>query len=125
MQLFVVDGKDFTNHITVPSYKVNKDDIYVEWEDAAYGKHKEVVRTKVKGNFKLLYDDIEELDDFFDTIEALKSESDDGSIEATLYLNKLHTVETVNVFIEYSPANEKPFFQKQKVSGFEVSVEER
>ena len=125
MQLFVVDGKDFTHHITVPSYKVNKNQAYEEWTDSNYVTHREITRTKVSGNFKLLYDEIVELDEFFDTIEALKAASDDGSIEVTVYLNNLHTTETVHVFVSYSPSNEKPFFQKQKVSGFEVTIEER
>lgn len=125
MQLFVVNNKDFTHHITVPSYKVNKNQSYEEWTDSNYVTHREITRTKVSGNFKLLYDEIVELDEFFDTIEALKVASDDGSIEATVYLNNLHTTETVHVFVSYSPSNEKPFFQKQKVSGFEVTIEER
>lgn len=125
MQLFVVNNKDFTHHITVPSYKVNKNQSYEEWTDSNYVTHREITRTKVSGNFKLLYDEIVELDEFFDTIEALKAASDDGSIEATVYLNNLHTTETVHVFVSYSPSNEKPFFQKQKVSGFEVTIEER
>ena len=125
MQLFVVNNKDFTHHITVPSYKVNKNQTYEEWTDSNYVTHREITRTKVSGNFKLLYDEIVELDEFFDTIEALKAASDDGSIEATVYLNNLHTTETVHVFVSYSPSNEKPFFQRQKVSGFEVTIEER
>ena len=125
MQLFVVDEKDFTHHITVPSYKVNDDEVYEKWTDANYSDHREITRHKVSGSFKVLYDVIEELDDFFDTIEDLKAESDDGSIEMTVYLNNKHTTKTITGFISYTPANEKPFFQREKVSGFEVKIEER
>lgn len=125
MELFVVDNKDFTHHITVPSYKVNEDSEYEEWKDANYKKHREITRGKVSGSFKLLYDVVEELDEFFDTINALKEESDDGSIEMTVYLNNKHTTKTVNAFIKYTPSNEKPFFQREKVSGFDVTIEER
>lgn len=125
MQLFVVDGKDFTHHITVPSYKVNEEQEYEKWTDADYKQHREITRKKISGSFKVLYDVIEELDDFFDTIENLKTESDDGSIEMSVYINNLHMVKVITGFISYTPANEKPFFQKEKVSGFEVKIEER
>ena len=125
MQLFVVGGKDFTNHITVPSYKVNKEPVTETWTDANYVDHSEVIRTRISGNFKLLYDDVSELDEFFDTIEAAKAASDDGTVTATLYLNNKHTVETAVVKVSYSPANEKPNFGREKLSGFEVTIKER
>ena len=125
MQLFVVNNKDFTPHITVPSYKVNDEEVYEEWQDANYKTHREITRKQVNGSFKVLYDVVEELDDFFDTIETLKAASDDGSIEMTVYLNNLHTTKTITAFVKYTPSNEKPFFQREKVSGFDVTIKER
>ena len=126
MQLFVVGGKDFTNHITVPSYKINKEPVYETWTDANYVDHQEVTRTRISGSFKLLYDDVSELDEFFDTIDAAKAASDDGNtVTATLYLNNKHTTETAAVRVNYTPANEKPNFGVEKVSGFEVTIKER
>lgn len=125
MQLFVVANKDFTRHIKVPSYKVNDDDVYEEWEDSNYNTRREVTRTRVSGDFTLLYDDIYELDDFFDTINTLKANSDSGAIEMTVYCNNTHSVKTVTAFIKYEPANEKPLFSREKVSGFSVTIKEQ
>lgn len=125
MQLFVVDNKDFTMHIKVPSYKVNDEDIYEEWEDSDYNTHRDITRTRVSGDFTLLYDDVDELDDFFDTINTLKESSDNGAIEMTVYCNNTHSVKTITAFIKYEPANEKPFFGKEKVSGFSVTIKEQ
>lgn len=125
MNLVEIGGKNFTQHIKVPSYKVNRAEEYEEWKDANYRKHREIVRTKVSGNFTMLYDVIAELDEFFDTIETLKAASDTGAIEMTVYLNNLHTVDTITAFIKYTPANERPLLGKEKVSGFDVTIEEQ
>ena len=125
MQLFVVNGLDFTQHIKVPSYKVNRNEVYEEWEDSNYLKHREITRNRVSGSFTVLYDDVAELDTFFDTINNLKASSTTGAIEMTVYLNNYHTVATINAFIKYTPSNEKPIFGVEKISGFEVSIEEQ
>lgn len=124
MNLFVVSNKDFTQHIKVPSYKVNRSEDYEEWKDVNKVRHREITRTKVSGSFTLIYDDVTELDDFFDTIEAAKALHPSGAVEMTVYLNNLHTVDTITATIKYTPANERPYFGREKVSGFEVSIEE-
>ena len=125
MNLVVIDGKDYTQHVKVPSYKINKTYSYKEWEDGNYKKHREITRTKVSGSFTLIYDEISDLDDFFDTVESLQAASDTGAIQMTLYLNNLHTVETVTAFIKYTPANERPLMYVGDLSSFEVTIEEQ
>lgn len=125
MELFVVNNLDFTQHIKVPSYKVNREDVYEEWEDSNYSTHREVTRKRVSGSFTLIYDDITELDTFFDTIEVEKTVSGDGSVPMTVYLNKQHETADIIAFINYTPANEKPIFGVEKVNGFEVTIKEK
>lgn len=124
MNLLVISGKDFTHHIKVPSYKVNKNEVAEEWKDANSVRHREIKRHKVSGSFTLLYDDIAELDDFFDTVEAAKLLNASAAVEMTVYLNNKHTTETITATVKYTPANEKPYFGREKLSGFEVSIEE-
>lgn len=124
MDLFVVGNKNFTQHIKMSSYKVNRVDDYEEWKDVDKKRHREVTRTKVSGSFILLYDDIAELDDFFDTIEAARASHPSKALEMTVYLNNFHTTATITATIKYTPANERPYFGRQKTSGFEVSIEE-
>ena len=125
MNLLVINGTNFTQHIKVPSYKVNKTYSYKEWEDGNHVKHREVTRTKVSGNFTLLYDDISDLDGFFDTVETLQAASSTNAIEMTVYLNNLHTVETITAFIKYTPSNDRPTIFGGGLSSFEVTIEER
>lgn len=127
MQLVVIDDLDLTSNITVPSYKVNKEQQYDEWTDGNYRKHREITRTKISGSFKLYFETVAQQDEFYDAIETMKASSDDGSVEMDLYLNNLHTVETgVHCFVKYTPANENPRINGDgKISGFEVQIEER
>lgn len=125
MNLFVMDGKDFTHHIKVPSYKVNKEPQYLEWEDGNYSTRREVTRYRVSGTFTMLYDDISELDDFFDTLETLIAASATGAIPITVYLNKLHTVETINAFVTCTPSNDRPLIYRGDLSSFEVTIKEQ
>ena len=125
MNLFVIGNEDFTHHIKVPSYKVNKDPVYKEWTNLNDVKRRDISRYKISGSFTLIYDDITELDHFFDTINTAKELSSDDSVEMTVYVNNIHTTATITAFIKYTPANEKPLFGREAVSGFEVTIEEK
>lgn len=125
MDLLVIGGTSFTHHIKVPSYKVNRTEVFKEWENLNKTKRRDFERYKVSGSFTLIYDDPSELDAFFDTVENLKTQTSDSSIPMTVYLNNLHTTATITGYIKYTPANEKPYFGREKISGFEVTIEEK
>lgn len=125
MNLLEINGTNYTQHIKVPSYKVNKVAKTLEWEDANYKKHKEITRYKVEGSFTLLFDDISDLDSFFDTVETLMAGSPSGAIPMTLYLNDRHTTETVTAFISFTSANERPLIWRGDFSTIDVTVEEQ
>ena len=125
MNLVVIGGKNFTQHIKVPSYKVNKAAQWNEWEDGNYKKHRDLKRTKISGSFTLLYDDISELDDFFDTVETIQAAHPNGVVPIYLYLNNLHTVELANCFVKYTPDNSRPHIRVGGLAEVEVTVEEQ
>lgn len=125
MDLLVIGGINFTQHIKVPSYKVNKTEVFKEWENLNHVKRKDFERYKVMGSFTLLYDNETELNQFLDTVKNLKAQSRDSSIPITVYLNDQHTTATITAYVKYTLANEKPYFGRSKVSGFEVSIEEK
>ena len=125
MQLLVIAGHDLTQHIKVPSWNVNCDDVYEEWTDANYVKHREVTRTRVSGSFTLLYDDNNQLDQFFDIIQAQKALDTSKAVKMTVYMNNLCTTKEIDAFVKFTAANERPYFGREKVSGFSVSIEEK
>ena len=123
MQLFEVNGVDLTKHITVPSYVMNRKDVYKEWEDADHITHRNIFRSRIEGKFTLKF---REKDVYYNFLELIKNnKTAEGYIPVLLYVNNLHEVVSANVFLEFSPANTVPLFKRGTYSGFEVKVVER
>lgn len=123
MELFKIGGKDFTRHIVAPSYTVNQQDVYTEWEDANFVKHHVVTRKRISGNFTMLFVDKNEFFTFLDTLQNTKNV--EGYNPAIMYVNNLHIVKNADFYISISPANTLPFFGVKQYDGFDVTIEER
>lgn len=126
MELFTIDGTDFTQFITAPSYKVSRQDVYDEWEDGNRKKHKYIVRSQIKGTFTMKFNDPAEFDKFCKAVEEHKVTSGEysGSVLASFYLVKQNIVSTSYVFIDFDPADTKPFMGTKDFEGFDVTIEE-
>ena len=72
------------------------------------------------------FDDPEEFDKFCQIVEANKVTSGEysGSVLASLYLVRQNAVETAYVYIDFDPADTKPFMGVKTTEGFDVSIEE-
>lgn len=123
MELFIVNNVDYTNHIVVPSYKVQSEPVFKTWEDATYTNHSDLVRWRVKGSFKVYFDDISELDTFLNNLE--NSRGIDNYCEATCYDNYKREKKTSRYLISISLVNDKVYYGNKKHDGYEVKVEEQ
>ena len=134
MQLFSIttrDGNetvnvDFTSNITVPSYKVNNFDEGDEWVDGNKKKHKNVIRTRVKGNFTLKFLDPQSFNNFFAILNENKVPSGDnaGAVLVSAYVQNENTVKSFYAFISADPADTLPLMADQNYEGFTVQIEE-
>lgn len=122
MELFNIAGKDLTRNITVPSYTINQNDVYKQWEDANHIVHRDITRTKIEGKFTMRFSDKDSYYDFLQLVENNKNKG--GYITATLYVNNKNMTVTANVFLVFTPANTVPLFRNGTYSGFEVKVME-
>lgn len=123
MELFMIGEDDFTNFITVPSYKVNYGPVYNTWTDANYKQHRDILRYKVQGSFKLLFDTEEDLNRFLDDVYNFEDITT-GTVPIKVYVNNLSNQQEIDAFISFAMANEKPYFGVKQHDGFEVKVEE-
>lgn len=121
--LFKIGDNDYTQFITVPSYKVNREKEEVEWVDVTKTKHKEIVRTRVVGDFSMWFDDIDDLYRFLDDIE--NNTTTGNFIHAFVYEQKRRELVESDFFINFTLVNDKPFFKVKSHSPFTVSIEER
>lgn len=52
--LAIIGSTDITKHIVADSYNIDAADVYEEWLDGNYRKHREVVRSRVSGSFSVI-----------------------------------------------------------------------
>lgn len=124
MELFMIGDNDYTQYITVPSYKVNYAPVYNTWTDANYITHRDTLRYKVSGSFKMLFNTEEELNQFLDDIYN-NEDASGGYIPIKVYVNNLSNQQDIDAYISFTLANDKPYYGVKEHEGFEVKVEER
>ena len=124
MELFMIGDNDYTQYITVPSYKVNYVPVYNTWTDANYTTHRDILRYKVSGSFKMLFNTEEELNQFLDDIYN-NEDASGGYIPIKVYVNNLSNQQDIDAYVSFTLANDKPYYGIKEHEGFEVKVEER
>lgn len=122
MELFILNGVDYTNHITVPSYNVQREPVTKTWEDATYHMHTDLIRWRLKGSFTIYFDSVSELDEFIDTLNGLRGP--DNYIEATLYDNDERKQIQSKFIFKIGLPNNKPYYGRKKHDGYNIQVEE-
>lgn len=125
MKLFVLNDVDYTQHILMPTYKVQEEDVYKTWEDATYTTHKRLLRQRMKGTFTIYFDDNDELDTFLDTLRNLELADSDNYAEAELYDNRGRTLKKSKYSFKIALVNNRPYFGNKKHDGYEVTIEEK
>ena len=113
---------DLTEHIIVPSYKVNNKPQYVEWSDGDHIMHRDVQRHYLEGTFTLFFNDKDDYTDFLDFYNGAKV---DDYINAYVYGNNDHTVHLTQVYMDFELADEMPFMGVKEIDGIEVTIRER
>lgn len=123
MELFILNDVDYTQHIMVPTYKVQREEVTKEWEDALYQNHVDLLRYRLEGSFTIYFDNISEFFEFLDTLENMRGT--DNYIEATLYDNKTHTLKTSKFQFTLTLQNDLPYYQVERHNGYNIQVKEK
>lgn len=121
--LFILGYHDYTKNIKMPTYSVNRLDVYNEWKDANGLNHRDVYRTSVEGSFTLWFDDMMEYEKFINDLKTFKNI--DGSYRLTVYINNLLDSCSNDFYLDYSPANELPYMGSKTHDGCSVSIKEK
>lgn len=118
------DMLDITEHIVVPSYKVNKKPQFVEWNDGDHIMHRDIQRYYLEGTFTLFFNDQTDYISFLDFYNGAVT---DGYINAYVYSNNDHTVHLTQVYMDFYEelAEEMPFMGVKEIDGIEVTIRER
>lgn len=124
MKLFVMDGKDYTNNIKVPTYTVNQIPNYINWTDATYHNHRYLARKTVSGTFTIWFDIPEDYFEFLDTVR--NNTNTLGYIpNVEVYCNNINNVVVADIFLDMNPANDLPYYGAKPHDGYQVTIQER
>ena len=115
---------DITEHIVVPSYKVNRKPQFVEWTDGDHIMHRDIQRYYLEGSFTLFFND---KDDYTSFLDFFNGALVDGYINAYVYSNTDHQVHLTKVYMDFFDelADEMPFMGIKEIDGIEVNIRER
>ena len=123
-RLFIVGGVlDLTEHITVPSYKVNLLDGYEEWTDNNKVTHRDIVSKKAQGSFSVHFEYLEEYLTFIATMKELKKSN--GAYDCSVYCNNTLEAYNIEMFVDFEPANVMPFIGAKEYDAIEITVNQR
>ncbi len=120
--LYSINGIDITKNIITNSYSMNAEDVYEEWTDANYRKHREVIRQRVGGRFTLKFLTEETYTDFVSLVANCKSAS--GSVPVTAFVTNQNREVEAEMYIAFSPQVYKTKANGKVITSFEVEVSE-
>lgn len=119
--LFKINEKDFTNNILLPTYKVNKNGVYITWEDSQHKEHKKYVRDKISGDFQMYFDTMDEFEAF---TKAVKT-NDDGYTYVYAYCTNILEYFSFYATIEWDPSDILPLIGVEQYDGITIKITER
>ena len=123
-RLFIVAGvMDLTNFIVVPSYQVNLQDGYEEWDDNNKVHHRDINSQKAKGTFQVKFFSVEEYQTFMIVMKDYKKQN--GAYDCTVFCNNTLTTYNVEMFIDFEAANVMPYIGAQDYDPIDITVEQR
>ena len=122
--LFVVAGvMDLTNFIVVPSYQVNLQDVYEEWDDNNKVHHRDLVALKCKGSFQVKFETLEQFQTFMIVMKDYKKQN--RAYDCTVYCTNMLSPYNTEMFIDFDPPNVMPYVGAKDYDPIDITVEER
>lgn len=124
MTLLSVNGHDYTKNIVVPSWSVSDTEVFKTWTDALGTSHRDVLRTKVIGqfNFKSRGTDDADFASFIDDLAAVRTAANAYTI--TVYMDNTATTKTIDAYVTFTPAMTRVGGGPVYVDAFAVRIEE-
>lgn len=100
---FKLGSTDLSPAADIQNWNVNQVDVWQEWTDGNWIDHREIVRQRVEGSFKLGFKTAAAWNDFTALLDAARNVA--GYYALQVYVNNTASTETVDAFLEISAAN--------------------
>jgi len=123
--IFKLNDVDYSDYVVASNYNVNLKDIFQEWTDGGYVKHRDVVAQKLTGSFQMYFRTRTELQTFLTALANCKTS--DNTYPVKLKANN-KTVASLqmskNVFLDFEPVRKRDQGGTDRFDVIEVTVEE-
>lgn len=121
--LININGIDYTSNVVIDSYAVNASKVYSEWTDANGTAHRQMIREKVTGEFKLAFANDVDYSQFIDHIKS--NEALTGYIPTYLFVNNRNEYRSCNLFFDFETSAIKAGSGDKYIIPFKVKITER
>ena len=122
-RLASINGTDITQYILSESYNINQKNEYNEWTDANRVNHRDIIRTRISGEFELQFPiGNEQL--YTDFVTLLSANTASGVLPITVFVNNINETREINAFYEYLPVMVKNVRSNKYYKSFKLSLEE-
>lgn len=125
MAMFIIGANDYSNRVIAGAYSVYSEDIYKEWVDGNHKTHRNIVASKLRGSFDVMFKSIEEYNSFLSVVNSNKTDS--GAVAVSLKANNKvegSDLVTSNCFLSFQPTRNRNGFWKDYMERFTIEVEE-
>lgn len=117
-----IGDTDITMYIQESTYNVNNDDVQEQWTDANLIDHMPSIRTRVTGEFELVFVTDEALDDF---ITLLQNNTTDGYVTMTIMVNNENRVSEHQLFYKFASLTSRIISTNYVYKRFKMTITER
>lgn len=117
-----INGTDITEYIQESTYKMDKEDVFEEWEDANWKKHHENPRKRVSGSFDMVFVTDQAFNDFLILRDANTDAS--GKLTITVHVSNTNTDEEIEAFYEFNTSSDRKISNTHVYKRFSMKIEE-
>lgn len=124
--IFAINNKDYSRNVLAnATYKVGENDVFNEWTDANEVTHRLSVRTRVSGSFKMMFEKLEEYEEFLEDYRKAM-DNDKRAADITIAINYPdYTSRRITAFLTINPVRRLNDVNDEVIDMFDVTVEER
>ena len=121
--IFKVNNIDFSGNVVAENYNVNFEDIFQEWTDGGYVKHKDIIRRRLVGSFEMFFPDATSLEVFYLALSTSKTTASTYPVNLKANNEGVGVLRSAYVFIDMKPVRRRRN-NDDAFDIFEVTIEE-
>lgn len=122
LTLLSIGGNDLTQYMDIQGYAVNRVPVFEEWTDGNHIKHRNIIRNRIKGSFKIGFRSSTDVTAFLTVLSSYVTAG--GYYPAQIFANDDNTLHTANIFIDGLAEIRRDIVNGREWYSYNLTVEE-